>query len=116
MPNPEPDPSDAFNHRQQVVIENIDKHLSCLDGDRISSDTLRRTLADSANKQILTLLTDPAREQAEHEQDLYAPRNAVRVDEAPIAQIVASEPIATNETQHTLTEKPPTPRNTYRPS
>lgn len=113
MPNPEPDPSDDFNHRQQVVIENIDKHLSGLDGDRISSDSLRRTLANPENKQILTLLTDPEREQAEHEQGLYADRNAVSVEEVLTVDV---KPIATNETQHTPTEKPPTPRNTYRPS
>ena len=111
-PNPEPDPSDAFNHRQQVVIENIDKHLSCLDGDKISSDTLRRTLADPANKQILTLLTDPEREQAEHEQGLYAPRNVVSVDEVPTVNV---EPIPTNEMQQLPPEKPPMPRNVYRP-
>lgn len=112
MPNPESDPSDDFNHRQQVVIENIDKHLSGLDGDRISSDTLRRTLAEPANKQILTLLTDPEREQAEHEQGLYADRNAVSVEEVLTVDV---KPITTNETQQIPTEKPPPPRNTYRP-
>ena len=96
--NPKPDPSDDFNHRQQVVIENIDKHLSGLDGDRISSDTLRRTLADPANKQVLTLLTDPEREQAEFER----PVSPVSVSDSVEVPIVAVETLqGDNEPQQT---------------
>ena len=102
-PNPERDPSDDFNHRQQVVIENIDKHLSSLDGDRISSDTLRRTLADPSNKQILTLLTDPEREQAEFER----PVSLVSVSDSVEVPIVAVEPLqGDNEPQQTPINTP----------
>lgn len=101
--NPKPDPSDDFNHRQQVVIENIDKHLSSLDGDRISSDTLRRTLADPANKQVLTLLTDPEREQAEFER----PVSLVSVSDSVEVPIVAVEPLqGDNEPQQTPIHTP----------
>lgn len=101
--NPKPDPSDDFNHRQQVVIENIDKHLSGLDRDRISSDTLRRTLADPANKQVLTLLTDPEREQAEFER----PVSLVSVSDSVEVPIVAVEPLqGDNEPQQTPIHTP----------
>lgn len=112
MRNPEPDPSDDFSHRQQVMIENISDHISGLDSDGISSDSLRRTLANPDNEQILTLLTNPEREQEEHQQGLYADRNAVSVDEV---LTVGVETVATDETQQTPTQKPPSPRHTYTP-
>lgn len=111
-PNPEPDPSDDFNHRQQVVIENISDHLNGLDGDRISRESLRRTLADPTNKQVLTLLTNPEQEQVEYLQGLERNRNVVSVDEVPTVNV---EPIPTNEMQQLPPEKPPMPRNVYRP-
>lgn len=107
IPNPDPDPKEDFNQRQLDMIDNISDHISGLDSDSISSDSLRRTLANPDNKQILTLLTDPEREQC-----LYADRNAVSVDEVLEVDV---EPITTNETQQIPTEKPPPPRNTYRP-
>lgn len=103
-PNPEPDPSDDFNHRQQVMIENIQKHLIGLDGDSVSSDSLRRTLADPENKQLLTLLTDPEREQAEFERPV-----------APVSievPIVAIEPIERDDEPQQTRKSAPTPRNT----
>ena len=110
-PNPESDPSDDFSRRQQVIIENIEKHISGLDGDSISSDSLRRTLAEPANKQLLTLLTDPEREQAEY----LSPVVAVSVPDSVEVPIVAVEPIKGDDEPKNTPIDVPTPSR-LRPS
>ena len=111
-PNPDPDPSDDFSHRQQVIIENISDYLKGLNGDSISSDSLRRTLADPENSHILTLLTDPDREQIDFENGTeYS--TAVIVDEV---QKTVIEPIKTDDEPQQTQKASPTPRNTPHPS
>lgn len=112
-PNPEPDPSDDFNHRQMNVIENLSEHLEGVDNDsRLNDRLLRESLGQYSNARILTLLTNPTKEQFQYEQDK---KNST--------EIVASNPSLDNTQEeesvvdHEESKLAPlTPRNTYRPS
>lgn len=111
--NPKPDPSDDFNHRQMNVIENLSEHLEGVDNDsRLNDRLLRESLGQYSNARILTLLTNPTKEQFQYEQDK---KNST--------EIVASNPSLDNTQEeesvvdHEESKLAPlTPRNTYRPS
>ena len=111
--NPKPDPSDTFNPRQMNVIKNISEHLEGVDNDsHVNKNVLRGSLGQHGNERILTLLTNPTKEQFQYEQDK---KNST--------EIVASNPSLDNTQEeesvvdHEESKLAPlTPRNTYRPS
>ncbi len=114
MPNPEPDPSDDFNQRQIDVIKNISEHLECVDNDsHVNEKVLRESLLQPHNERVLTLLTNPTKEQWHYEQDKKHPTEAVNISIPPLGTTQETGSVVDHE-ERELT--PPTPINTYRPS
>lgn len=113
--NPDPDPSDAFNHRQMDVIENISKHLEGVDNNSYLDDRLlRESLEQRGNARILTLLTNPTKEQFQYEQDKKKPTEIIAISSSPSLDTTQEEESAVDHEERVLT--PRTPRNNYRPS
>ena len=114
-PNPEPDPSDAFNYRQMNVIENLSEHLEGVDNDsRLNDRLLRESLGQYSNARILTLLTNPTKEQFQYEQDKKKPTEIIAISSSPSLDTTQEEESAVDHEERVLT--PRTPRNNYRPS
>ena len=113
MPNPEPDPKDDFNQRQLDIIDNITQHLIGVDDDRVNNKVLRESLSQSDNERILTLLTNPEKEQLQYEQ-----AEKYRTEDMPanITDSHTKQEVETAFDHEESTLAPLTPRNTYRPS
>ena len=113
--NPDSDPSDAFNHRQMDVIENISKHLEGVDNNSYLDDRLlRESLEQRGNARILTLLTNPTKEQFQYEQDKKKPTEIIAISSSPSLDTTQEGESAVDHEERVLT--PNTPRNNYRPS
>lgn len=113
MPNPEPDPKDDFNQRQLDIIDNITQHLIGVDDDRANNKVLRESLSQSDNERILTLLTNPEKEQLQYEQ-----AEKYRTEDTPanITDSHTKQEVETAVDHEESTLAPLAPRNTYRPS
>lgn len=113
--NPDPDPSDAFNHRQMDVIKNISKHLEGVDNNSyLDYRLLRESLGQPSNERILTLLTNPKKEQFQYEQDKNDPTEIITITSSPSLDTTQEEESAVDHEERVLT--PRTPSNTYKPS
>lgn len=113
-PNPEPDPSDAFNYRQMNVIENLSEHLEGVDNDsRLNDRLLRESLGQYSNARILTLLTNPTKEHLQYKQDKKNLTEVVAISNPPLDTTQEEESVVEHEESKLA---PLTPRNTYRPS
>lgn len=111
--NPKPDPSDTFNPRQMNVIKNISEHLEGVDNDsHVNKNVLRGSLGQHGNERILTLLTNPTKEQFQYEQDK---KNSTEIvaSNPPLDNTQEEESVVDHEESKLA---PLTPRNTYRPS
>lgn len=111
--NPEPNPNLDFNDRQLDIIKNISQHLEGLDSNHISPSELRESLTQQSNRHILILLTDPTKEQSEHEIDTERSKQAIVDDKLSTLDITQNIQSAARAEQPN--QNPPIPRNTYRP-
>lgn len=110
--NPEPNPGLEFNERQLGIIERMSEHIKGHDDDYLSYKSLRECLKIQANEHILTLLTDPKREQMQHEEDS---RERAEQVISPNATLNDAQDLQRGVRQEERELKPSTPRHTYRP-
>lgn len=112
MQNPDPDPKEDFNQRQLDMIDNITQHLTGVDNGFVNNKILRESLSKRDNERILTLLTNPDKEQQLFEKGTEDSKQAVDVNKIITLDMEQEKP--KNEPTQTLTQNPPTPRHNYR--
>ena len=112
MPNPDPDPKEDFNQRQLDMIDNITQHLIGVDDDRVNNKILRESLSQRDNERILTLLTNPEKEQQLFEKDTERSKQVLDVNKILTLDIEQEE--TKNEPEKIAAPNLPTPRPTYR--
>lgn len=110
--NPDPDPILEFNDRQRDIIDNMSEHLQGHDDGYLSNKVLKECLRIKANERMLTLLTDPKREQLQYEQE-EKERTEQKIDNNRTLDIKPIEQKDSEQKETTLTL--PTPRYTYTP-
>lgn len=110
--NPDPDPILEFNDRQRDIIDNMSEHLTGHDDGYLSDKVLKECLRIKVNERMLTLLTDPKREQLQYEQEEKG-RIEQKNDNNRTLDIKPIEQKGSEQQQTTLTL--PTPRRTHTP-